>query len=433
MQEEKRYNAEKSRRSLAIALTALAALCILAYAPSLRLPLLEDDYPNLWLSLIYGTPHAVSTILHDGFLRTRATSHWTMYLLWRIVAMNAWGYRIASLALHIANTWLLYFLALNWPRMRRAALWAAAFFAIHEGHQEAVMWFSAINELLMFLFGAGAVLCHIEAGRSGKRRWALELAGVLLFALALVSKESAVIFLPLMWLRGSEGNRRRIPRGLYPYAALVLFDVALIAGTRASSPRFTDGSFAVTALFWRTLPANAIRLLWIWGWLSGIAIAFARDLKLVRNASIALAWLGIALIPYSFLTYSARIPSRQLYLASAGLSLMVGLALDWLWSNRSVRRGWIALILVALLAHNLGILWFKKYGQFEERAQPTEQLIAFARRNPGPIWVQCFPRIPLVAQGAVYMALDRPFSDLVWSQAEATERGVTASFCYQGR
>jgi len=34
-------------------------------------------------------------------------------------------------------------------------------------------------------------------------------------------------------------------------------------------------------------------------------------------------WAGISLIPYSFLTYSTRIPSRQTHLASIGVSLIV--------------------------------------------------------------------------------------------------------------
>jgi hypothetical protein len=417
------------RRALALRLAALALLCALAYAPSLRLPLLEDDYPNLWLSLRYGPPQAAPAILSDGFLRTRATSHWSMYALWRIFGMNAWGYRAASLCLHIADAWLLYFLGLAWPRMRPAAIWAAGFFAIHEGHQEAVMWFSAINEPLMFLFGAGAMLCHLAA--SGARRgWPLETAGALLFTLALLSKESAVIFLPLLWLAAPERKGRRAWAGLWPYAALVVVDLALIASTRASSPRFTDGSFAMNAPVWSTLARNLARLLWIWGWLAGIAVLVARDGRLTRGALLALAWMALALVPYSFLTYSPQIPSRQFYLASAGLSLLVGLALDWLWAHRAGRRGWVAAALVALVIHNVGILWFRKYAQFEKRAEPTEQLIALARRTPGPIWVQCFPTNPLVAEGALFIALGRPFSDLVWSREEAAQRGASATFCY---
>ena len=105
-----------------------------------------------------------------------------------------------SLLLHILNTWLVYAIVAAWPRMRAPAFWAAAFFAVQEGHQEAVMWFTAINELWMFLFGAAALWWGIQRGH--------RIAGLVLFALALISKESAIIFLPLYWL--VEPNWRRL-------------------------------------------------------------------------------------------------------------------------------------------------------------------------------------------------------------------------------
>ena len=43
-----------------------------------------------------------------------------------------------------------------------------------------------------------------------------------------------------------------------------------------------------------------------------------------NRPAVALVWMGLALVPYSFLTYSTQIPSRQTYLASAGLALLAG-------------------------------------------------------------------------------------------------------------
>src|SRR6185436_19909523 len=103
-------------------------------------------------------------------------------------------------------------------------------------------------------------------------------------------------------------------------------------------------------------------------------------------SSDLLAWMGIALVPYSFLTYSTQIPSRQTYLASAGLAILVGLAASVITDRR------IAVAVLALmLVHNVGYLWTKKRAQFVERAAPTSQLIALAGRTRGRIWVHCFP------------------------------------------
>ena len=129
-------------------------------------------------------------------------------------------------------------------------------------------------------------------------------------------------------------------------------------------------------------------------------------------------------MPYSFLTYSTQIPSRQVYLASAGLALLVGLALAKHQGHRIA-----AAVLALILLHNTVYLWTKKRGQFVERAAPTERLIDFARRSPGPIWVQCFPLAAITAEAAVGLATGRSPSDLVWNAGAARERNA-ATFCY---
>jgi hypothetical protein len=142
--------------------------------------------------------------------------------------------------------------------------------------------------------------------------------------------------------------------------------------------------------------------------------------------------MGLALVPYSFLTYSTQIPSRQTYLASAGLAFLAGLALARLsvWKPSGPRLV-AAAAAVALLA-NVGYLWTRKRTQFLERAEPTEQLIALARRTAGPIWIRCFPRNSYIAQTAVQLGAGRPPSILVWSEAEAVRLHAT-EFCYRER
>jgi nitrogen fixation-related uncharacterized protein len=356
-------------------------------------------------------------MMRDPVFRLRATSYWVMWLLWQPFHLSAWGYHAASILLHIANTFLLYCLLAACLRTRAAALWAAAFFAVQEGHQEAVMWFSAINELLLFLFGAAALLCWVMArGRVGR------IAGSAgLFALALLSKESALILLPLFWIT------RREKTGLLdltPHALLALAAVVSIAASQTASFRFSDGSFSLAAPFWITWPRSMARLLWPWGW-AAAAIVFWRGARKFPAAYASLAWMGIALLPYSFLTYSTQIPSRQTYLASAGLAALVGLALESI--NR--RRLLAAAVVVALVV-NLGFLWTRKRRQFLERAEPTEQLIRMARQTPGPIWIRCFPRNRYIAETAVQVGAGRAASDLVWDEAVARRRRATAVFCF---
>jgi hypothetical protein len=399
-------------------LLLIAALAIVAYAPALNLPLMEDDYPNIAQSLDFGSQLAP---LADPIFRVRATSCWIMSALYRGFHLSPVAWHGASLLLHIANAWLVYFALLMWPRTRTAALWAAGFFAVHEGHQEAVMWFSAVNELLQFLFGGLALLLWMQG-----RRW----IGVSLvcFALALASKESAVVFLGL-FVFAMIGHRRMSPSWtLLFYAALAAGAVASVLATRSYSFRFSDGSFSLHAPFGITLPRGLFRLLWVWGFVSGAVVAWRwRESGLGRAALATLGWMAIALLPYSFLTYSTQIPSRQTYLASAGLAALFGLAMARLWDGGAgARKIAVALAIVACV-HNVGYLWMRKRPQFLARAQPTEKLIRMAREKGGPILVQCFPLAQITAESALRLGAGLPASDVLWKDDHG--RRPAAVFC----
>jgi len=244
----------------------------------------------------------------------------------------------------------------------------------------------------------------------------------------LISKESAVAMLPLFLLTTDKSDWRRSLVRLLPYLVLAVLAVSSIVFAHSYFFRFSDGSFSLRAPFWITWPRSFGRVLWVWGLVAGAAILWAKDRAMRCSAAAALAWIGIGLVPYSFLTYSTAISSRQTYLASAGLAMLVGVALaDW---QGQVRRPWTAAVLVLVLAHNVGYVWFRKRPQFLERAAPTEQLIALARRTSGPIWVRCFPRNGYIAEEAVHLAAGYPPENLIWNQAEAERRHVVEVFCY---
>lgn len=405
-------------KSLAVKkLLLLAALCLVAYAPALNLPLMEDDYPNISQALAFGSAAAP---LANPVFRLRTTSYWAMRPLYRAFHLTPVAYHLASLLLHIANTWLVYFALMAWPQTRRAALWAAGFFAVYEGHQEAIMWFSAINELLQFFFGGLALLLWMRG-----RAWIA--ASLACFALALISKESALIFLLALPLVA-----KRPVWSLLPYLAMEALAVVSIAAMRSHSFRFTDGSFSLHAPFWITWPRSLGRLFWFWGWISVAILALRRVKVETRNAALwALAWAGAALLPYSFLTYSTQIPSRQTYLASAGLAALFGLAMAHLFDSGGTARKAVAALAVVALLHNVGYLWIRKRAQFLERAQATELLIRLGREKGGPIWVRCFSQPLLTAQEALRLGAGIPPEQIVWNEAEAAVRKPVAVFCYQ--
>jgi len=86
-----------------------------------------------------------------------------------------------------------------------------------------------------------------------------------------------------------------------------------------------------------------------------------------------------------------------------------------------------------MLVHNIGYIWTKKRIQFQERAAPTEQLLALAKSTRGPIFIKCFPREHLVAESAIELMIDGRSRDLVWTVEEAHHYPGIATFCYFGR
>jgi hypothetical protein len=404
-------------------LIALALLAVVAYLPTLRQPLLEDDYPNI------AEAHALGLhILSDPIFGIRSSFFLLIDGLYRLFGMTAAAYYIPLIVLHVFNTWLVYALGYWRPVGYRVSAWAAAFFAVYEGHQEGIMWVSGATEPLLFLFGVGAFLCWLRFLYEGK--WAWYAAALVAFVPALYSKESAFICVALMLLPAAfDRSTWRRAVWIIPFGLLAGASVAHVLYTRTYSFRFNDGSFSLHAPFWLTWPNTLVRLFWIWGLLALAAVAIWKPARWMVVTGIGLLWAGLSLVPYSFLTYATRIPSRQVYLASAGLALVVGLALMELYSR--YWRRWpvlVAVVCAVILLQNVVYLWTKKRGQFLERAAPTEQLIALSRRTQGPIFVECFPRPPLVADWAVRLTTGH---ELIW---DAAKRGsAAATFCYAVR
>jgi hypothetical protein len=149
---------------------------------------------------------------------------------------------------------------------------------------------------------------------------------------------------------------------------------------------------------------------------------------------VSFIWMGIGFIPYMFVDYMHRIPSRHTYLASAGLGWLMGATIVVMKERYAKNYKWAPpVILLLILSHNVGYLWTKKRRQFLERAQPTERLIALARGVDGPIFVKCFPpnMAQIHAEAALELILNKPADTLIWSEEEARKRPPAAVFCYE--
>lgn len=410
-------------------LALLAVLAIIAYLPLFTHPLLQDDYPNIEQARLFGPPSGWGAMLAHPVFRYRVTFWLLTSWIDALFGPSARAFYAVSIALHVLAVWILYafgaWRVIGW----RVAAAAAAFFAVFEGHQEAVMWYSASCETLAFVFGCASLVCWIQFVERGHRRWYA--ASLAAFVLALATKESAVIFVPLLLLPLWGAERKRFLAWL-PFAAMALADIALIFSAKTQSFRFQDGSFSLHAPFWITWPISYGRLLWPWGF-AALALLVLLSAKRYRGLiAIAALWIGIALVPYSFLTYMHRIPSRQTYLASAGLAWLAGAAFWALHARlQNHRRGVVALVVACVLGANIAYLWTRKRHQFLERAAPTEALLALANQTRGPIFVRCYPDAAITADAAIRLRARKPAPVLIWNPSERAKGAV--EFCWAGK
>ncbi|HWB82839.1 MAG TPA: hypothetical protein VG675_01780 [Bryobacteraceae bacterium] len=384
----------------------MAALAVVTYWRSLSLPFISDDYLQIWLARRYGPISGWHDLIRDPLYRCRATSLLVTYWTERWFGLTPRPFYWSSLILHVWDVWLVFALGIwrviGW---RKAAV-AAAFFAVYERHQEAVIWYAAQPELLVFFFGVLALLFWILWVQSeGSNCWyAAGFWGA--FLLALASKESAVAVLGLClvicWFGETDRRIRFSPRLLLPLGAAVALSAvyaALIFVNQTHHWHFQDGTFSLHAPFYRTWAISLTRMFWLWG-LAATAILCHRSR--LGDAAVGFAWAGIALFPYCFLTYMREVPSRHTYWASAGLALIVAAAFVELYRTWGRSRCWLLYTVAAVMVtQNAGYIWTRKQQQFEERAAPTERLIQRARSARGPVYLHSFPYPLPVAESAV--------------------------------
>ncbi len=411
-------------RKRAALLGVLALLCVLAYLPSLTLPFIADDYVQIRLARDWGPVSGWPSLAADALYRSRATSLVMTYWTERLFGMEPLAYRLSSLLLHILNTWLVLALA-RWRVIGpRLALPAAAFFAIYEGHQEAVIWYAALPELLVFTFVLLCLLAWIRWLETARAAWyAASLAS---FVLALYSKESAVAVLGLQLVAMRFAKRRRLAAmaAMAPFLLLAVAYTLAIFAARTGHLHFNDGTFSLSAPFWRTLANSTRRLLWFWGLLALAVVLRLRRRRYRFLLATAAAWVLITFLPYSFLTYMPHVPSRHTYLASVGLSWLVAAGFLTIRRRLAAWRRWApAALALLVLAHNCGYLWTRKQRQYRERAAPTEALVEFAARTDRPVEVRCFPYAPILAEWVLEIRLNRK----AWRPGDAGEPAV---FCW---
>jgi tetratricopeptide (TPR) repeat protein len=249
--------------------------------------------------------------------QTRPLTYLTLWLNWMAGGADPLGYHLLNLALHLGAV-LLAYECFRRLLGERAALAAAAIFAVHPLQAEAVdyVWGRAI------VLAALLCLASLMAWLDGKP-W----LAVAWFAAALLAKEECAAFpLALLLLRRAvpppktPGKSPAASRKAWPHIAMIL--LALAAGAR---------------VVWATAVTP--------GAPAGFQAGISPWKYFLAQGPVILRYLRMLVIPYGF-TVDPDIPIPAVW---AGLLAWAAVAALAVWAWRERKRGWPLWFLAGLL------------------------------------------------------------------------------------
>ena len=179
----------------------LTGLCI--YAQTLNYPFISFDDPGY----VVDNAHVNQGLTWAGWKwawTSLERSNWhpltwlSLMLDAQWYGLNAGGYHLTNLLLHLANTLLLF----GWLRMATRALWPSAltafFFVAHPLHVESVAWVTERKDVLSALFFFLTLLAYTRYAQSRKTLFYWLAVG--LYGVGLTAKPMLVTIPPLLLL-----------------------------------------------------------------------------------------------------------------------------------------------------------------------------------------------------------------------------------------
>jgi protein O-mannosyl-transferase len=353
---------------------ALASLAFAAYANSLLNGFITDDQFQILNNPVVTGAQSIGSAFGSGvwaFLGYRGNYYrplqFLIYgLIYRAFGPNAMAFHLLMVVLHAVNTALVYSLArrLLSERARAAAWIAAALFALHPIHTEAVNWIAALPDVLVTTLVLAGMLAFV-AQEAAPNAWQA-LAHCAIYFAALLTKETGVMLLPLFaayqWLH--EGRRNRAMYSgmlgvLALYLAMRIHALGALAPAQGTFNHLSGAEFAMSvvvllarycaALVW-PLDLNffhvfhaatvaswqfivSLAALAVIGW---ITVRYGRR---ERIGVFAVIWMAVSIAPALNISGVGQnvFAERYLYLPSVGFVILASLLWTWLGD---VRPSW---------------------------------------------------------------------------------------------
>jgi tetratricopeptide (TPR) repeat protein len=352
--------------------------------------LLVDDQPflshpsALWRVFSRSYMHVVDA--GHAYYRPLVTASYALDAQWS--GVRPLGYHLTNVALHVAASCLLLALLRRLALGRGAALAGAMVFAVHPALAPAVAWIPGRNDSLLAVFVLGAWLLFLRD--RARPSWGARAGHLALFALALLTKETAVV-LPLVCLahvallEPQAWARLRRPAALTGFAAawgaLVCARLLVHPGGGAATARdlaanlpLLEMSLGALVLPVRPTVLAVVGDLPLW---PGVVALFglAAATRLVAGVRLRVVALGAAVFVL-FLAPSLAVPGtlvlgHRLYLPACGVLLVIAEIVRALALEPRVLAAWAG-VTVATLA----LLTVAFEGAYRDRRSFAREAVA---------------------------------------------------------
>tara|TARA_Y100001960_G_C14739503_1_gene862171 strand:+ start:424 stop:2169 length:1746 start_codon:yes stop_codon:yes gene_type:complete len=379
----------------------VVAVAGLTYLNSLDNGFTLDDYGLVLQNKAVTTCDVVEFFVSDywsGFEDRRSGLYRPLTLLtfaieYKFFGSTAFGYHLTNLILHVVVS-LLVVIVFRGLVDAPTAILAGLFFAVHPIHTEAVSAIAGRADLLATLF----VLSSVGVSRHGYDKSAkFWQPTALFFALALLSKESAVVLPALLFCR--DWNRRRVgwPWPWYEYAGMsavllvyIAIRVSVVDGLAIRSIDPLDNPLVelesaarifnavlITSKYigliilpyklsadysYNSIPLVDISPIIGWAIIASLGIAIVWMVRVYvstpRVWMFTVLWMGISfsVVSNAVVPIGTIMAERLVYLPSVGFALLVGSALRHNvlgCDHQPIRKCWLLTLVITLIVSGL--------------------------------------------------------------------------------
>jgi tetratricopeptide (TPR) repeat protein len=358
------FDAGRALLVFALLITALA------YVNTARFQFVADDLPVIVNNPIVHSWQYLSRFFtqHVWAQQVRGPGDYyrPIFMIWLVLnhtlfGLNPAGWHLTNLAAHLVATWLVYLLGVRLTQNRLAGAMAAVIFGLHPTHIESVAWVCGITDPLMAVFALGSVLAYLRGREAEDVRVRWFAGSVALYALAVFTKETAVM-LPAVLLAYEyiyrEPRRPWLRAAVLRILPLAAVTVVYLAMRHMALQGFSHPEPDAPTALLATLPGVLWFYVWHLLWPFGLSLFYeshyvthatvancllplvgvvaaviplAWAAKRSRAAAFAAAWMGVFLVPpllgLRVFVREDLVHDRYLYMSVAGLAFLLALVI----------------------------------------------------------------------------------------------------------